>query len=68
MIHGASAAIADILTKGGRPEATVAVMLKIKCSMSSTGHALKLARKHTIRVAENALSGGLATNLMNHVG
>ena len=68
MIHGASAAIADFLTKGGRPEATVAVMLKIKCSMSSTGHTLNLARKHTIRVAGNALSGDLATNLMNHVG
>jgi hypothetical protein len=68
MIHGTSAVVADILARGGSPEATVAVMLKIKCSMSSTGHTLNLARKHTIRVAGNALSGDLATNLMNHVG
>lgn len=67
MIRGTSAVIADIFAGGGRPEATVAVMLKIKCSMSSTSHALNLARKHTIGVAGNALSEDLAANLMNHV-
>jgi hypothetical protein len=67
MIHGTSAAAVDFFTRGGRPEATVAVF-DVKGSMNITGHALSLVRKYTIRFAGNALSGGFATNLMNDVG
>ena len=68
MIHGRSTAIADFWAKGGRLEATVAVMLNVKCLMNIKGHAVNLARKYKIRFAGNARSGDFATNLMNHVG
>ena len=68
MIHGRSTAIADFWARGGRLEATVAVMLNVKCLMNIKGHAVNLARKHKMRFAGNARSEDFSANLMNQVG
>jgi len=68
MIHGTSAAVTDFLARGGRPVATVAVILNVTCSKNNKGHALNLVRHTRYALQGMNVPEDFPANLMNQVG